>query len=186
MTFVGHSLVGVSAAVVGMPPFMSVRRWALAVNIFILLSYLPDMPLPLWGHANYFVSHSLFVNGLLMIACFIVWLTVTNARRWVSPRLFAAGIAAWGSHFLLDAFYKGPDGVAVFWPFSDAVLNLPIPWFDYFIPSLGVFHAHNLMVFGIEAVAYLPILFMAVTVRLILRGMRFRFCMLCGKFEARN
>jgi membrane-bound metal-dependent hydrolase YbcI (DUF457 family) len=168
-------MVGVSAALVGMPPSMSFWRWVLALNIFILMSYLPDLPLPLWGHANYFVSHSLFVNVLFMTACFIAWVAIAALRRSVPSRLFVAGIAAWGSHFLLDALYKGTDGVAVFWPFSDAVLNLPLPWFDYFVPSLGVFHAQNLRVFGIEAVAYLPILLIAVTIRVILSSTRLRF-----------
>lgn len=174
MTFVGHSLVGASVAVAAMPYSMSAGRWVLAVNVFILLSYLPDMPLPFWGHPHYAVSHSLLVNLLLMTACFIAWISVEPIRRRVPSRLFAAGIAAWGSHFLLDALYRGSDGVAVFWPFSNAVVNLPLPWFDYFVPSLGVFHGHNLSVFGIEAIAYLPVLLTVVIVRVLHKRMHVR------------
>ncbi len=174
MTFVGHSLMGTSIAVVAMPPYMSFWRWVLAINIFILLSYLPDLPLPLWGHPYYAVSHSLFVNLALMTIGLIIWLSASTARRWVPPRLFVAGLAAWGSHFLLDALYRGPDGVAIFRPFSGAVLNLPLPWFNYFDPSLGVFHSNNLKVFGIEAMACLPILLMAVLVRIISNRRRAR------------
>ena len=166
MTFVGHSLIGSSIAVVAMPHSMSAWRWVLGINIFILLSYLPDFPLPLWGHPHYAVSHSLFVNLALMTIGLIIWLSAGTARKWASPRLFVAGLIAWGSHFLLDAFYRGPDGVEIFWPFSSAALNLPLPWFNYFDPSLGVFHSDNLKVFGIEAVAYLPILLTAVLVRI--------------------
>ncbi|MDZ7696373.1 MAG: hypothetical protein U5R49_05385 [Deltaproteobacteria bacterium] len=172
----GHSLIGASIAVVAMPPFMSVWRWVLVINIFILLSYLPDLPLPFWGHPYYAVSHSLFVNLALMTICLSIWLSAGTTRRWVPPRLFIAGLAAWGSHFLLDALYTGPDGVAIFWPFSRAVLNLPLPWFEYFVPSLGVFHSNNLKVFGIEAVAYLPILLTAVLVRIIGNRIRPRLC----------
>lgn len=167
MTFVGHSLVGTSIAVVAMPSSMPVRRWVLAINVFILLSYLPDLPLPFWGHSHYAISHSLFVNLALMMICLIIWGSAGATRRWVSPRLFIAGLTAWSSHFLLDALYRGPGGVAIFWPFSNAVLNLPLPWFEYFVPALGVFHASNLKVFRIEAVAYLPLLLTAVVVRVI-------------------
>ncbi len=167
MTFVGHSLVGVSAAVLAMPSHMSVWRWVVAINVFVLLSYLPDLPFPFWGHSRYAISHSLYVNLFLMTACYIIRLSFKSVHRLLPARLFFTGIAVWGSHLLLDALYKGPGGVAIFWPFSRAVLNLPVPWFDYFVPSLGVLHMHNLNVFGIEAMAYLPILFMAFVVRRI-------------------
>lgn len=167
MTFVGHSLLGASVAVLAMPRHISAWHWVVAINFFVLLSYLPDLPFSFWGHNQYAVSHSLYVNLSLMTACFIIWVSAKRLHGLLPAHLFFAGIAVWGSHLLLDALYKGPDGVAIYWPFSKAALNLPLPWFDYFVPSLGVFHMHNLRVFGIEAMAYLPILLMACIVRMI-------------------
>jgi hypothetical protein len=53
---------------------------------------------------------------------------------------------------VLDSMYAHGRGIAVFWPFSDAHLALPVPWFETL--NIPVRSAHNLRVFAIEAMVY--------------------------------
>ena len=158
MTFVGHSLVGASLAQAAIPAGASWKRWLLIVNVYVLLAFAPDLPLPGWGHARYLFSHSLFVNLLLMapmaaLACCCAF------RQWgVSYALVVGAAAAWLSHFPLDAFYNHGQGVAIYWPFSEAVLNLPLPWFATLDMRQPLTAAHNAKVFLVEAQFYLPLL----------------------------
>ena len=71
------------------------------------------------------------------------------------------GSFAWLSHLLLDSFYNHGKGIAIYWPFSNARLALPIPWFDVGAGSL----AHLLQVFLIEFISYIPFLLLALLIR---------------------
>jgi len=157
MTFVGHSLVGASLAQAAIPAGASRKQWWFVVHLFVLLAYLPDLPFPGWGHNRYFFSHSLFVNLLLMIpmaalACYAVF---RQGRPGYALVAWAA--VAWLSHFPLDALYNHGRGIAIYWPFSDAVLNLPLPWFATLDMRQPLTAAHNVRVFRVEALAYLPL-----------------------------
>jgi membrane-bound metal-dependent hydrolase YbcI (DUF457 family) len=72
-----------------------------------------------------------------------------EAWRWV----VAAGAAAWLSHFLLDSFYSHGHGIRIFWPVSDAALNLAIPWFHVLKRSSPPDLA-TLRTLAIEALSY--------------------------------
>jgi hypothetical protein len=157
MTFVGHSLVGASLAQAAVPSGASWKQWLLIVNLYVLLAFLPDLPLPGWGHSRYIFSHSLFVNLLLIIplagmACYY------RSRKGLGSYPLAAGaVLAWLSHFPLDALYNHAQGIAIYWPFSEAVLNLPLPWFDTLDMAQPLTAAHNVNVFLVEALFYLPL-----------------------------
>jgi membrane-bound metal-dependent hydrolase YbcI (DUF457 family) len=152
MTTVGHCLTGLCFASLVVP--RSWKRKGLAFTGFALVATAPDVPTPFWGHFNYQVSHSLFVN-LAVVAAVAGLLLLPRARRsdtawrWV----VAGGAAAWMSHLLLDSFYSHGKGVRIFWPFSDAALNLPIPWFHVMRPEL-VGDPAALPIFATEAVFY--------------------------------
>jgi len=128
---------------------------------FVCLANLPDWPIPNWGHDRYDVSHSIFVN-VGLIAVIILLGAVCHfsqfARNRIPVRCLLLGAAAWMSHLLLDSFYNHGRGIAIFWPISDARLNLAIPWFRTLDLSQSVLNARNLAVLGIEAVAYGPVL----------------------------
>jgi membrane-bound metal-dependent hydrolase YbcI (DUF457 family) len=131
MTPVGHTLLGAAVGTLCLPRESSWQRTLGHTAAFMLLANLPDLPLPFWGHQRYEISHSLFVNLLLILAGLVV-LGARPARRrqlggWV---VLAAGAGAWLSHLLLDSFYNHGRGVAMFWPFSEARLALPISWFS--------------------------------------------------------
>jgi membrane-bound metal-dependent hydrolase YbcI (DUF457 family) len=130
MTSVGHCLTGLSFAALVVPRSWERRRKAVAFAAIVLVANVPDLPLPFWGHFDYRVSHSLFAN--LALLAVVVGLLISS-RAWRSEAAFrwvvAGGVAAWLSHFLLDSFYSHGYGIRIFWPFSDASLNLPIPWF---------------------------------------------------------
>jgi membrane-bound metal-dependent hydrolase YbcI (DUF457 family) len=154
MTSVGHCLTGLSVAVLVVPRSWERKQKVVAFSAIVLVASVPDLPVPFWGHFSYRVSHSLFVNLALLLvvvgllASLRVWRS-EPAWRWV----VAGGAAAWLSHFLLDSFYSHGHGIRIFWPLSDASLNLAIPWFHVLQrgspPDLAA-----LRIFAIEAVCY--------------------------------
>jgi membrane-bound metal-dependent hydrolase YbcI (DUF457 family) len=154
MTSVGHCLTGLSIAALVVPRGWPRREKVVTFAAFVLMANVPDAPLPSWGHFHYKVSHSLFVNlALLSVAAGLLmslraWRSQA-VRRWV----VAGGAAAWLSHLLLDSFYSHGRGIRIFWPVSDAALNLAIPWFHVLQrgppPDLAM-----LRIFGIEALCY--------------------------------
>jgi hypothetical protein len=153
MTSVGHSLVGLSFGALAIPRSWRGRPKALAFGVFGLLAGGPDLPAPSWGHSEYLVSHSIFVN-LALVA-------VVAALAAASPRLrsalggwpvVCAGAAAWLSHLLLDSFYSHGKGIRIFWPLSLDALSLPVPWFD--VLYLGIPGHAALEIFAVEFAFY--------------------------------
>jgi len=130
MTSVGHCLTGLSIAALVVPRSWARKEKVAAFAALTLVANTPDLPLPFWGHYSYRVSHSLFVN--LALVAVVVGLLI-GSRAWQGKEAWrwvvAAGAAAWLSHFLLDSFYSHGHGIRIFWPVSDAALNLAIPWF---------------------------------------------------------
>ena len=155
MTPVGHCLTGLSLAALTVPRSWSRRATLAACAAFVFVAGAPDAPLPFfWGHFNYRVSHSLFVN-LAVVAALVGVLAVSRVGRhregwwWV----VAGGAAAWMSHLLLDSFYSHGHGIRIFWPVSDASLNLSMPWFHVMRPEY-VGEVAALRIFATEAVFY--------------------------------
>jgi len=157
MTFVGHSLVGASLAQATIPGGASWRQWAFVVNLYVLLAFFPDLPFPGWGHSRYDVSHSLFANLLLIIPTAAACCYYRSRQAWASYPLVVGAVVAWLSHFPLDAMYNHGQGVAIFWPFSEGVLNLPLPWFQTLDMHQPLTAAHNARVFLVELLFYFPL-----------------------------
>lgn len=165
MSPVGHSIVGLAFAAVALPRRVN-RKWLIGLPIaFVALASLPDWPIPSWGHDRYDISHSIFVNISLIGLVVLLWCMVPMFRSLIHARCLCLGAAAWLSHLLLDSFYNHSRGVAICWPFSDARLNFPIPWFNTLDLSQSIASPHNLSVYIIEFMAYLPVLIMAVGFR---------------------
>ena len=74
-------------------------------------------------------------------------------------RLILFGAAACLSHLLLDTFYNHGNGLAMFWPASEATLAFPIPWFETIKSPLA--SVQNLKTFAIEFACYAPLLLLA-------------------------
>jgi membrane-bound metal-dependent hydrolase YbcI (DUF457 family) len=171
MTFVGHVLTGTAIGLAAMPDYPSKRQKTIHLLVFALLATVPDWPIRNWGHNTYYFSHSLFTNllliGLTWIFLFIfprLWekYRSTSAAWVVSPQLMFAGTVAWLSHLLLDTFYNHGKGLAMFWPFSDTRLALPIPWLAVasrpFLPvSVG-----NLRILLVELLTFFPLVVLAI------------------------
>ena len=130
--------------------------------MFVALANLPDWPLPGWGHDSYDISHSVFVNiALICVAVFAV--KILASSKWFGRgRFLSLAALAWLSHLLLDSFYNHGQGIAIYWPVSTCKLNLAMPWFGNWDLSQSVLSTHNLSVFGIEFIAYSPILLAAI------------------------
>lgn len=164
MTTVGHALTGVSLAVVSLPFGRTVLWYIWAGHVYIALANLPDYPFPYWGHSRYDISHSIFVN--LVLAAVFVSVIYMWRSLWkeLGARVVGMYVVAWMSHFLLDSLYNHGRGVAIYWPFSEATLNLAIPIFSTLRPN-PIFSDHNGRVFLIELAVYGTILFLCVAIR---------------------
>ncbi len=66
---------------------------------------------------------------------------------------------------LLDSFYNHGLGVAIFWPFSEGRLVLPLPWFSIMDGPLWSWQALRISL--IEVAFYLPLIGLAVWYRKI-------------------
>ena len=153
MTMVGHSLLGFSLGALAIPRSWSVRPKLLAFGALGLLAGAPDWPTPFWGHSQYHISHSLFVNLGLIAGVLALAAAFPRPRRALGGwPLVCAGAAAWLSHLLLDSFYSHGKGVRIFWPVSGDALNLSMPWFDVLQP--GIPPAAALRIFAIEFAFY--------------------------------
>jgi len=162
VTTIGHSLTGLSIAVLSLPPGRSRRWYVLASICFVAIANAPDFPFPGWGHSAYHVSHSVFVTVLLstLLALLLYWPTFSER---VGVRVIAAWSIAWFSHLPLDSMYAHGQGIAIYWPFSDAHLAMPVSWFETL--SLPVRSEHNLQVFSIELLAFGTALFFCTGLR---------------------
>ena len=62
MTTIGHSLSGLSIAVLTLPRGRSLLWYVVAGHLFVFFANIPDYPFPGWGHEAYQVSHSIFLT----------------------------------------------------------------------------------------------------------------------------
>ena len=165
MTTVGHILMGTAIGVLCLPEHKSARWKAAYFAAFALLPNIPDLPFPNWGHYRYDLSHSLLVNLILSLAAaFLLW-----RKKVIVPggKILFAGAAAWLSHLLLDSLYGDGPGVAIFWPFSDAYLHLPIPWFAV-VRTAPQLTTELFREFAMEFASYFPLVVLAAGLRRIL------------------
>jgi inner membrane protein len=158
MTPIGHSLTGAALAVLVTPNAASNRDRALVMGVCVLAANSPDLSLPGWGHDQYLVSHSVFVNAAIMAVA--AWLSMRLAHRTSFPvaAMVLGGALALFSHLLLDSFYNHGLGIALLWPFSDARLALPVPWFETWESVPPPWNSHTFRVAAIEFLFYFPLL----------------------------
>ena len=130
MTTVGHGLAGMAIAVALAPRLRRPAGWVAVLAIGLVAGNMPDAPLPYWGHNQYLVSHSIFVNAAVLLVLAVALLLLPRGQLAFRGRLALLIAAAWLSHLLLDCCYRYGCGLAMFWPISRARLALPLPWFD--------------------------------------------------------
>jgi hypothetical protein len=164
MSPVGHSIVGLAFAAIAMPALQSRTSKLFLAAVFVAVANLPDWPIPNWGHDQYRISHSVFMNLTLIGIVGTIWLSLQTFRRAVPNRCLVLGGCAWLSHLVLDSFYNHGNGIAIYWPISKAKLNLAMPWFNNLDLSQPVMSQHNLSVFTIEFAAFSPLLAIALIV----------------------
>ena len=164
MTTIGHSLSGISIAVLTLPRGRSLLWYLVVGHMFVFFANLPDFPVPGWGHDAYQVSHSIFLAALLAsLMALLLFVPKFNAQ--VGVTILIAWSAAWLTHMPLDSLYAHGQGIGIFWPFSDAHLILPVPWFETL--SWPPRTDHNMRVFGIELMVYGALLAGCVLIRLL-------------------
>jgi inner membrane protein len=142
-----------------MPRLKTVIAKAVFLATFVVLGNLPDLPVRNWGHHRYYISHSLFVNlAFIAVLCAALRLWRRGPEVVCGWPVLAGGATAWLSHLLLDSFYNHGLGVAIFWPFSDASLALPVPGFDTRQRHFGHLDPRSVRIYLIELACYLPLL----------------------------
>jgi len=151
LTTVGHSLAGVSIAVLTLPQGRSVLWYLIVGHMYVFFANLPDFPLPGWGHDSYLVSHSIFVTSLLA-PLLALPLLMPKFKEQIGGAVILAWSATWLCHMLLDSLYSHGQGIGIFWPFSEAHLALPLPWFETL--QWPARTAHNVHVFQVELLSY--------------------------------
>lgn len=162
MTFIGHSLAGLSIGILGLPQRTGTKWKVLYFLLMIFLSNIPDFRIPGWGHDRYDISHSLFVN-LLLILILLPWGLLLFMRRITKESAVLFTVAsAWLSHLMLDSFYNHGFGVAVFWPFFQKSLAMPLPWFSILPDKISL---QSLKVYTVEFIFYGFIMSLCVWVR---------------------
>ena len=166
MTTIGHSVTGLSIAVLVLPTGRSLLWYLLVGHFFVFFANVPDFPLPNWGHASYQVSHSIFVTGLLASLMALLLLNPAFNRQ-VGAKIVFWWAVTWLGHMVLDSMYNHGNGIGIFWPFSDTHLVLPLPWFETL--TWPPFTEHNRSVFLIEIAFFGSILALCLWLRHRLR-----------------
>jgi len=143
------------------------RRWKLGqLIVFGLLANLPDFPIKHWGHRRYDISHSVFVNTTMMLVVLLLLSLCEEVRTRVGGwPVIIGGSLAWLSHLLLDSFYNHGMGVAIFWPFSDARLVLPIAWYSVVADRPPPLTWETARILLVELVSYSTLLVLVVVLR---------------------
>ncbi len=100
-----------------------------------------------------------------LLALLLLWPAFNEQ---VGRRVMLAWSVTWLAHMPLDSLYNHGQGIAIFWPFSNAHLAMPVPWFETI--SWPPRTDHNLRVFAIEAMVYGVILVMCMLLRRAMRG----------------
>jgi len=157
MTIVGHSLVGATLAVLFSPAGLYERKKAIIIGVYLFAAYIPDLPLPGWGHWQYHISHSVFVNLAAILPTVVILLYLKHAKNIGSYAIILGVPLVWLSHFVLDSLYNHGQGIGIYWPFSANKLALPIAWFSTLQITPSFLSFHNLKVLFIEFLVYFPI-----------------------------
>jgi membrane-bound metal-dependent hydrolase YbcI (DUF457 family) len=168
MTGIGHTLTGIAIGVTCLPEKKS-RRWQVVhLTLFGILANVPDFRLSNWGHFRYYVSHSIFINLFIILNILSVFIFLKEFREKLGGwSVVVAGILAWLSHLLLDTFYNHGIGLMMFWPFSEARLALPIPWFSVVTHIPPPLTLDTVRILGIEFICYGALLLAVVWLRKI-------------------
>jgi len=163
MTFVGHSIVGLSVAAGAVdanrrPFFYS------AAAIFVLFANFPDFAFRI---IPYFESHSL-ITVLVILAAgnLLVWFFRSRIPG-LDWKLILLGNLTVLSHFLLDTFYNHGTGLMLFWPVSAARSALPVPWLSVMQPPFFPVTEAHLKVFLMELVTFGPLLVLVILGKMI-------------------
>ena len=171
----GHSLAGLTVGWLSAPaPRAGTRRLADAFSPFVrwctLIAAIPDADL-LIPHFHRTASHSITATALILIIAVAMTGKVTTRAAWQFALVLAA---AHGTHLLLDWLstdHYPPEGIQLFWPFSD---RFYISGLDLFPPverrllrpeALGINARAALWEIGIMG----PIAFLAWLVRVRMR-----------------
>ena len=164
MTSLGHSLVGASVGVLCMPAMDKLHQRVFILIATIAVANLPDWPIPNWGHFHLAMSHSIIVNGAAIV-CLVVGLSLQGMPLRQAHQLVIIGlVAAWLSHFLLDALYVDSH-LAIFWPLSEATVSFTVPWMKTLPHVPPPFDEGVIRILMYETLTFLPLLVLAAAIR---------------------
>lgn len=162
--------MGATIALFAVPNGASKIRRNGTILGFLILANVPDLKFPGWGHERYDISHSIFSIGLLAAILVSLPLFSGKIRNWIGGMKVAVlGTLAMLSHLLLDSTYNHGKGIGLFWPFSEAKLNLALPWFETLQTNLPGITLHSLRVMAIELLFFGAVFLLAWLIHLAWR-----------------
>ena len=164
MTPIGHTLTGIAIGYLAIPRATPLKPKATLLAAFVVLANAPDLPFPYWGHDRYDISHSLFATtlGVLLLESALLWRF--RGRTPVGWRVMAGLALCWYSHLLLDTLYSHAIGLAIFWPWNETRVALPIPWL-HSGDRTHVFSIYNVRVAIFEILSFTPLVVMAYLIK---------------------
>ncbi len=158
MTFVGHSIVGLSVAA-GAVDGKKRTFFYCAAAVFMLFANFPDLAFRI---IPYFESHSLITVLVILAAGNLTIWFFRKRIPGLEWKLILLGNLAVLSHLLLDTFYNHGKGLMLFWPVSGARTALPIPWLAIMpSPFFPITEAH-VKVLLLELVTFAPLLILVI------------------------
>lgn len=166
MTTFGHSLTGMALLTLIIPERLSWLQRLLWIIAFIAISNIPDWPLPIWGHRQLAISHSLWVNlSLYTTLAALVWRYLPEKIE--KPTLLMTVGLAWLSHIGLDTLYGDLPGVVISWPFSDGMASFPLPWLKTLPHVPPPFDFRVIKILFFEFITFSPLILLAYGLRRI-------------------
>jgi membrane-bound metal-dependent hydrolase YbcI (DUF457 family) len=170
VTFVGHSLVGVSLAAAGSPN-MKNGRFVLTAALFAVFANFPDFAFRI---IPYYKSHSL-VTVLAILAVALLLMGLVRRRAFIADRrLILLGSLAVISHLLLDTFYNHGQGLMLFWPLSESRQAFPIPWLSVLPPPYWPITERHINVWRLEFATFAPLLVLVLLGKFIVHAVKQR------------
>jgi membrane-bound metal-dependent hydrolase YbcI (DUF457 family) len=163
MTFVGHSLVGLSFAAAGAPELRR-KRFLVTAALFVLFANFPDLAFRI---IPYYESHTL-VTVLVILGAAAAVMGICRRREMLAEgQLILLGNLAVISHLLLDTFYNHGQGLMLFWPLSDSRQAFPIPWLSVLKPPLFPVTERHVKVWLLEFATFAPLLMLVLLGRYV-------------------
>lgn len=128
MTTIGHSLTGLSIGLFALPKKKSRLFITIYAVAFIILANFPDIEIKNWGHNRYDISHSIFVNLLLILILFLSLKFSKNGLNTIERKKIFLQVLLPGLAICFQTHFITMEKVLLFtglFPMADLIFQFP-------------------------------------------------------------